>query len=169
MDRNQKIEMVADLKEIMQNSGIVIIAQNNGLTVSGANKLRREVKSGRGSYRVAKNRLVKIALQGTQCEALAELMTGPTAIAYSDDPVAIAKALDNFSKENTKLEIKGGIMDSAFLTPLQIKQLASLQSLDELRAKIVGLLQAPATKLAVVLQASAVKTVRVIDAYAKKN
>ncbi|MCE2993848.1 MAG: 50S ribosomal protein L10 [Alphaproteobacteria bacterium] len=169
MDRNQKVTLVEELKQILQSSEIVIITQNNGLTVSSANKLRRQVRASQGSYRVAKNRLVKIALKDTEYESMTGLMIGPTAVAYSNDPVGIAKALSDFSKVDNKLEIKGGVMNSMFLTPDQINALASLPSLDELRGKIIGLLQAPATKIAAVLQAPATQMVRVVDAYSKKN
>jgi large subunit ribosomal protein L10 len=168
VDRAFKHQVVEELKGVFADSGIVIVAQNVGLTVSDARELRRKVKQANSSFRVAKNSLVKIALKGSRYEELTKLMSGPTAIAYSEDPIAAAKAVDGFVKSNEKLKISGGVMEGVFLTPAQIKQLADLPSLDELRGRIVGLLQAPASKIAAIMQAPGSQLARVVDAYAKK-
>ncbi len=168
MDKAFKHQVVEELKEVFASTSIVIVTQNVGLTVKDARALRRKVKELNSSFRVAKNSLVKIALKGSKYEELTKLMSGPTAIAYSEDPVAAAKAIDEFVKSNEKLKISGGVMGDIFLTPAQIKQLAALPSLDQLRGKIVGLLQAPASKIAAIMQAPASQLARVVDAYAKK-
>lgn len=168
MERSLKHSLVAELQGVFSDAGIVIVTKNKGLTVKQARQLRRGVKGANSTYRVAKNRLVKIALQGTKFAQLDSLMSGPTAIAYSADPVGISKVLQSFAKENEKLEIQGGVMGDVFLTPAQIKTLSELPSLDELRGKIVGLLQAPASKIAAVLQAPAGQLARVVNAYAQK-
>lgn len=159
MEKNKKIAAVEQLKQTFENVSLVIVAKNKGMTVLQANNLRKRVKSSNGTYQVAKNRLVKIAATGTKYEKLNDLFKGPTAIMYSNDVFASAKALHSFTKENSeKLEIVGGVMNDELLTPAQISHIASLPSLDELRGKLVGLLQAPAAQLA-----------RVVDAYSKKE
>lgn len=168
MDRASKHQVVEELKGVFSSTGIVIVTQNVGLTVKDARTLRMRVKEAKSYFRVAKNSLVKIALKGSKYEELTKLMSGPTAIAYSEDPVAAAKAINGFVKGNEKLKISGGVMGDVFLTPAQIKQLADLPSLDQLRSKIVGLLQAPASKIAAILQAPGLQLVRVVDAHAKK-
>lgn len=169
MDRVEKKAEVELLKSFVDASSIAIITRNKGLTVIDANKLRARIKKSGSTYRVTKNRLAKIAFKGTKCEALNDNLTGPTAIAFSHDPVAVAKALSDFAKENEKLEIVGGIMDGAYMSPAQVKHLASLPSLDELRGKIIGLIQAPATKVAGVIAAPASQLARVIAAYSNKE
>lgn len=169
MDRAFKHELVSELKQVFQDANIVIVTQNKSLTVEDSNKLRRNIKQSHGKFKVAKNRLVKIALKDSKFSNLTDLMTGPTGIAYSDDPVATAKIINDFAKDNAKLSISGGIMGDTYLTPDQIKQLADLPSLDQLRGKIIGLVQATATKIAVVLQAPGTQIVRVIDANVKKT
>ena len=121
------------------------------------------------TVQVAKNRLVKIALEGTDVASIAALMQGPTLIAYSDDPVAAAKVAVAFAKDNDKLVILGGAMGKTALNVDGVKSLATMPSLDELRAKLVGLLQAPATKLAQLTTAPAAKLARVFGAYADKD
>lgn len=169
MDKLLKHKLVEELQGVFQDTNIVIVTQNVGLTVKDSKNLRRNVAKVNSSYRVAKNRLVKIALKGTKYEGLTDLMSGPTAISYSNDPVAIAKALHDFAKGNEKLKITGGIMGETVLSPAQIKQLADLPSLDQLRGKLIGLIQAPATKIAGVLQAPAGQLARLVDAKSKKN
>lgn len=169
MERSLKHSLVAELQGVFAEAGIVIVTKNMGLTVKQAKQLRRGMKSVDSTHRVAKNRLVKIALKGTKFDQLSELMSGPTAISYSADPVGVAKVLQNFSKENEKLEIHGGVMGDKFLTPAEIKTLSELPSLDELRGKIVGLLQAPASKLAAIAQAPGAQLARVVNAYAQKK
>lgn len=169
MERSLKHSLVAELQGVFSDAGIVIVTKNKGLTVKQARELRRGIKSAHSTHRVAKNRLVKIALKGTRFDQLSELMNGPTAISYSADPVGVAKVLQTFAKDNEKLEIHGGVMGDKFLTPAEIKKLSELPSLDELRGKIVGLLQAPASKIAAVTQAPGAQLARVVNAYAQKK
>ncbi len=157
MDKVKKIEVVEQLKGVFGSSEIVIVSHNKGLTVLQDTKLRRQIKKSSAQYRVAKNTLAQIAIKGTQFESLKDLFQGPTTIAFSDDPVAISKALINFSKEHAKLEVLGGVMNGEYIDANVIKEMAALLSLDELRGKIVGLIQAPAAKLARVMQAYADK------------
>ncbi len=170
MNNNKKIkhQFVEGLKEVLASNSIVIITHNKGLTVSDVNGLRKKVKQSQSTYVVAKNTLVKIALKDSKYEALDELMEGPTSITYSTDPVAAAKAIFEFTKENEKLEIRGGVMDGQYIDAKAIKTLASLPSLDELRAKFLGLLNAPATRIAQILQAPGAQLARVCNAYSKK-
>ena len=167
MDRTQKEQLVAQLKETFEASGLVVVTQQTGLTVSEVSELRRNAKQSGTGFKVAKNRLAKIALEGTKFEALAPYFKGPTVIASSEDPIAAAKVCVEFAKENEKLSIVGGVMGDQVLDANSIKALASLPSLDELRGKIVGVLQAPATKLAGVTQAPAGQLARVFAAYGK--
>jgi large subunit ribosomal protein L10 len=169
VEKALKYKVVEELKQVFADTGIVIITQNAGLTVKDARALRRKIKDSQSSFRVAKNSLVKLALEGSKYQELSKFMTGPTAIAYSHDPVAAAKAIDGFAKENEKLKVSGAVMGDVFLTPAQVKQLADLPSLDQLRGKIIGLLQAPASKIAAVLQAPGAQLARVVDAHAKNN
>lgn len=168
MDKALKHQVVEELKQVFANTGIVIVTQNAGLTVKDSRALRRKVKESKSTFRVAKNSLVKLALKGSKYEELSKLMSGPTAIAYSEDAVAAAKVVDEFAKSNEKLKISGGVMGDVFLTPAQIKRLAELPSLDQLRGKIVGLLQAPASKIAAIMQAPGSQLARIVDAHAKK-
>lgn len=169
MDKSQKTRVVEELKSSLESASIVLVAINSGVTVSASRDLRKQVKAAKCNYKVYKNRLAKIAIDGSKCDPLKELLKGPTALAYANDVVAISKILINFSKENEKLQIAGGVMDGRLLSANDVKQLASLPSLDELRGKIVGLLQAPASKLAAVLQAPALQLARVTKAYAEKK
>ncbi len=160
--------MVDELKQVFNSASIVIVSQNKGLTVAHARDLRKQVKAAGSKYRVTKNSLTKIAAKGTEFEALTAALSGPTSIAYSDDPVAIAKVLVGYAKGNEKIQVIAGVMNGSYLDENALKQLATLPSLDELRGKIVGLLQAPASKVAAVLQAPALQLARVTAAYAKK-
>ena len=169
MDRSQKAEAVAELNRTFNEVSVVVVTRNLGLTVAQSTELRNKMREAGASYRVAKNRLAKIALEGTAYTGLADLLTGPTALATSADPVAAAKVVSDFAKTNDKLEIVGGAMGKQLLDVNGVKALASLPSLDELRGKIVGLLQAPASKLAAVTQAPASQLARVFKAYAEKD
>ena len=155
MDRAQKTELVSELNSTFNEVGVVVITRNLGMTVAQSTDLRTKMRAAGASYKVAKNRLAKIAAEGTDYAVLADLLTGPTALATSADPVAAAKVAVDFAKTNDKLEIVGGAMGKQLLDAEGVKALASLPSLDELRGKIVGLLQAPASKLAAVTQAPA--------------
>jgi large subunit ribosomal protein L10 len=148
---------------------VVVVTRNLGMTVKQSTDLRNKAREAGASYKVAKNRLAKIAIEGTDYAVLADLLTGPTALSYSTDPVAAAKVVSDFAKTNDKLEIVGGAMGSMLLDAEGVKALASLPSLDELRGKIVGLLQAPAAKLASITQAPAAQLARVFNAYAEKD
>lgn len=164
MDRSQKEALVSDLNQRFQDSTLMVVTQQSGLTVAEVNALRNKVRDRGASYKVTKNRLTKLALQGTKFEGLTDLFTGPTAITLSEDPVAGAKACVEFAKGNEKLIIIGGSLNGETLDADGVKSLASLPSLDELRGKIVGLMQAPATKVAGVMQAPAGQLARVLGA-----
>ena len=127
---------------------MVVVVQNKGMTVAEVSELRNKIRQDGAKYRVAKNRLAKIALAGTPCEGMADLMVGPTAIAYSEDAIAASRAVVKMAKENDKLVVIGGVMNGEKIDAAKVAQLASLPTLDELRGKLVGLLQAPAGQLA---------------------
>jgi large subunit ribosomal protein L10 len=169
VDRAAKKELVTSLNEVFKTSNVVVVAHYAGLSVAQMQTLRRQMKQAGASLKVAKNRLAKIALEGTDVASVAPLLKGPTVIAYSGDPVAAPKVANDFARAHQKFVILGGAMGKTALNPDGIKALASLPSLDELRAKIVGLIQAPATKVAQVLNAPASKVARVVQAYANKS
>ena len=147
----------------------VIVTHNLGLSATEITNLRRETRAGGATFRVAKNRLARLALEGSAFEGIADLLTGPTALAYSLDPVAAAKVVVAFAKKNEKLIILGGAMAGQTLDVAGVRALASLPSLDELRGQLVGLIQAPATKIAGVVQAPAGQLARVLKAYADQS
>lgn len=169
MDRSQKTEAVAELNRTFGEVSVVVVTRNLGMTVKQSTDLRNKMRDAGASYKVAKNSLAKIAIEGTDYAGIADLLTGPTALATSADPVAAAKIIAEFAKTNDKLEIVGGSMGTQLLDVNGVKALATLPSLDELRGKIVGLLQAPASKLAAVTQAPAAQLARVFKAYAEKD
>ncbi len=169
MDRDQKTAAVAELNRNFSEVGVVVVTRNLGLTVAQSTVLRGKMRDAGASYKVSKNKLARIALEGTDYAGLADLLTGPTALATSVDPVAAARAAVDFAKTNDKFEIVGGGMGSQLLDAEGIKALAQLPSLDELRAKIVGLIVAPATKIATITQAPAAQLARVLAAYAEKE
>jgi large subunit ribosomal protein L10 len=169
MDRDQKTAAVAELTRTFNEVGVVVVTRNLGLTVAQSTVLRGKMRDAGASYRVSKNKLARIALEGTDYVGLSDLLTGPTALATSADPVAAAKAAVDFAKTNDKFEIVGGAMGSVMLDAEGVKALATLPSLDELRAKIVGLIVAPATKLVTITQAPAAQLARVLSAYAEKE
>ncbi len=167
MDRSQKAESVASLNAVFNEVGVVVIARNLGLTVAQSTALRGKIRDAGASYKVAKNSLARLAIKDTDYAGIGDLLTGPTAIATSVDPVAAAKAIVEFAKTNDKLEIVGGSMGTLMLSSEGVKALASLPSLDQLRGTIIGLVQAPATKIAQLVTAPAGKLARVFGAYAK--
>jgi len=169
VERAEKAAMVKDLNEVFANTNVVVVTQYSGLTVAEMTQLRNNMAEAGANFRVIKNRLAKIALDGTPCSEISDLFAGPVAIAYSDDPVAAPKVAASFAKDNEKLIIIGGAMGDVVLDQGGVKALAELPSLDELRGKIVGLLQAPATKVAGVLQAPAGQLARVFSAYGSKD
>lgn len=168
MDRSQKADSVAFLSGVFNEAGAVVVTRNLGMTVAQSTALRTKIREAGATYKVAKNRLAKLAVAGTDYEGLGDLFTGPTAIAASADPVAAAKAIVEFAKTTDKIEIVGGAMGSQVLDAEGVKALASMPSLDELRAKLIGLVQAPATKIAQLATAPAAKLARVFGAYAKE-
>lgn len=169
MDKTQKAEVVEDLNGVFANAGSVVVAHYKGLTVAELSDLRTRMRAAGASFRVAKNRLAVRALKGTPIEGISDLFKGPTGIAVSNDPVAAAKISAAYAKDNDKLIILGGSVGTTTLDANGVKALATLPSLDELRGKIVGLLVAPATKMAGVVQAPAGQLARVIGAYSKKE
>jgi large subunit ribosomal protein L10 len=169
VDRSQKQGLVAALHHTLEGTALVVVTRHAGLTVAEVTNLRRQMREAGAGFKVTKNRLARLALQGTRFEGLASLFTGPTAIAYSADPVAAAKVAVAYANANEKLTIAGGAMGEQILGPDGVKALATLPSLDELRGKLVGMLQTPATRLAVVLQAPGAQLARVLNAYASKG
>lgn len=169
MDRAQKHELVETMHDTFSQMGVIVVAHYAGMNVADMTDLRRQMRDAGGHVKVAKNRLVKIALKGTDAEELSDLFTGQTMVAYSEDPIAAPKVAIKFAKSNDKLVILGGAMGDTVLDPDGVKSLADLPSLDELRGKIVGLLQAPAGKIAQVVNAPAGQLARVVGAYSQKE
>lgn len=168
MERARKKEVISELNEEFNSSSIVVIAHYQGLTVADFTALRAKARASDVKLRVAKNTLLRLAANDTIYSEIRDLFTGPVAVASSKDPIAAAKVLADFSKQNEKLVIIGGSMDGKVLDVKGVQTLATLPSLDQLRAKIVGLVNAPATKLAGVVQAAPAKLARVINAKAQK-
>jgi len=169
VERAQKEALVAEMNAVFQEAGVVVVAHYKGLTVAEVSDLRDRIAEQGASFKVTKNRLTKLALEGTPCEPIKDLFTGPTAIAYSDDPVAAPKVISAFAKDNEKLVVLGGAMGETVLDEAGVKALATMPSLDELRAKLVGMLNTPATRMAQVLNAPAGQLARVFGAYADKG
>lgn len=169
MDRQQKEELVSSLNAVLAAQTFVAVTHNKGMTVAEVQELRKQMRAAGAGFKVAKNRLARLALAGTKFENLGDLLKGPTGIAFSTDPVAAAKVCAKFAKDNSKLAIVGGNLDGQKMDAAGVENLAKLPSLNELRAKLVGLIQAPATKIAGVLQAPAGQLARVIAAHAKKG
>ena len=161
--------MVATLNGVFKNTAVVVVAHNTGLTVAQMQNLRKQMKHVGAAVKVAKNRLAKIALEGTDVASIVPLLKGPTLIAYSGDPIAAPKVAADFAKAHEKFVILGGAMGKTALDQNGVKALAALPSLDELRARLIGLIQAPATKIAQVINAPAAKVARVVAAYANKG
>jgi large subunit ribosomal protein L10 len=169
LDRAAKNEQVTALGEVFKTTKVVVVAHYSGLSVAQVQILRRQMKHAGASVKVAKNRLAKIALEGTEVASIAPLLKGPALIAYSGDPIAAPKVAVDFAKTHEQFVILGGAMGTTALDQNGVKALAALPSLDELRAKIIGLLMAPATKVAQVVNAPAAKVARVVQAYAAKG
>ncbi|MGE5548642.1 MAG: 50S ribosomal protein L10 [Solirubrobacterales bacterium] len=169
MDRNQKKEWVGSLHGTLGDASVVVVTHYMGLTVAQMTDLRSKMRAAGASFKVTKNRLTRLALAGTAYEGLADLFKGPTAIAFSKDPVAAAKVAVDYAKTNDKLVILGGSLDGKALGVDGVKALATLPSLDELRGRLVGMLQTPATRIAAVLQAPAGQMARVLRAKAEKS
>jgi len=169
VDRARKEELVTELNQSFGDAALVVVTQQSGMTVAESTDLRARMREAGAGYKVTKNRLAKLALAGTTYEPISDLFNGPTAIAYSADPVAAARVAVNYAKENDKLVVIGGAMGETLLDESAVKALADLPSLDELRGKIVGMLITPATRVAGVLQAPAGQLARVLGAYANQG
>jgi large subunit ribosomal protein L10 len=169
LDRTQKEEQVAYLNNIFSEAEVLIVTQNKGLSVSEVTDLRNKMRNAGGRFKVAKNRLVKLALKDTRYNHIAEMFAGPTALAYSDDVIAAPKILSTFAKSNDKLIIIGGAMGDTLLDEKGIDALASLPSLDELRSKLLSMINTPATRIAGILQAPAGQIARVISSHANSE
>ena len=169
MDRSQKADAVALLNATFNEVGVVVITRNLGMTVAQSTLLRTKMRDAGASFKVSKNSLARLAIEGTSYAAIGDMFTGPVGVASSVDPVAAAKVAVDFAKTNDKLEIVGGAMGTQVLNPDGIKALAALPSLDALRSRLIGLVQAPATKIAQVIVAPASKLARVFNAYAEKD
>lgn len=169
MERAEKREVVTALNDVFAKTGVVVVAHYAGLSVSEMTKLRSEMREAGGRVKVAKNRLVKLALDGTDVQGISDLMAGPTCLAYSEDPIAAPKVAVKFAKGNENFVILGGAMGPTILDAKGVGSLAELPSLDELRGKLVGLLQAPAGQIARTVSAPAAQLARVFGAYGAKE
>ncbi|KQN94517.1 50S ribosomal protein L10 [Sphingomonas sp. Leaf231] len=169
MDRSQKTAAVAELNRNFSEVAVVVVTRNLGMTVAQSTDLRNRMRDAGATYKVSKNKLARIALDGTDYGSIGDMLTGPVGLATSTDPVAAAKVAAEFAKTTDKFEIVGGAMGTTPLDVAGVQALATLPSLDELRAKIVGLIVAPATKLATITQAPAAQIARVLSAYSEKE
>ena len=169
MDRAAKAELVTALHDVFKDAGVVVVSHYAGMTVAQMTDYRRKIKAAGGSVRVAKNRLAKIAAKDTDSASIVDLFKGQTVLAYSKDPIAAARVAVQYAKTNDKLVILGGTMGATVLNPANVKALADLPSLDELRAKLIGLLNAPATKIARTVKEPGAKLARVIQAKAAQG
>ena len=169
VDRAEKRELVGTLNDVFKNTGVIVVAHYSGLSVADMTTLRSRMKAAGASLKVAKNRLAKIALKGTDAEHISDLFQGPTVIAYSSDPVAAPKIATEFAKTNEKFVLLGGAMGRINLDAGRVEALARMPSLDELRARLVGMINTPATRVAGVLAAPGAQLARVLGAYARKD
>lgn len=169
MNKQQKQDFVQSLREGLGNSNVLVVTTQSGMTVSESAELRARMREAGAYYKVVKNRLAKIAIKDTKYEKVSDLLKGPIALAYSDDPVAATKVAVNYAKENQKLQLVGGIMDQNLMAVEEVKKLASLPSLDELRAKIAGVIMMPATQLAKVVREPAAGIARVLHARSQQG
>lgn len=169
MDRAQKEQTVSALRQVFSEAGLIVVVHQRGLNAGEASELRRRMREAGAAYRVTKNRLARLALKDTSAAALAELFDGPTAIAYSQDAVTAAKIVVDYAKRSEKLKVLGGLMREAVLDAPGVRTLATLPTLEELRARLVGLLQAPPSRLAGVLAAPGSQLARLAAAYARSG
>jgi large subunit ribosomal protein L10 len=169
VDRAAKRALVTSLNSVFKDTGVIVVAHYAGLTVAQMTDYRRRIKEVGGQVKVAKNRLAKLALKDTDAAGIADLFKGPTCVAYSEDPIAAAKVAVRYARENDKLVILGGTMGSTVLNADGVKALAELPSLDELRAKLIGLLMAPAAKIARTIMEPGAKLARVVQAKASSG
>ena len=169
MDRTEKREFVASLGSVFAETSMVVVTRNNGLTVAEVSELRRRMRASGSTFKVAKNRLAVLALDGTRFDGIKPLLKGPTALAWSKDPVAVAKAAVDYAKTNDKFVVVGGALGTQMLNADGVKALADLPSLDVLRGRLLGMIQTPGTRIASILAAPAGQIARVIGAYARKD
>ena len=169
MERAEKKELVATLHQVFKTTGVIVVAHNKGLTVNQVNDLRSKMSLAGATVKVAKNRLAKLALDGTDAHGIKDLFVGPTMVAYAADPVSAPKVASAFAKGNEKFVLLGGALGRTVMDAAAVKALADLPSLDELRARLIGMIQTPATRIAGVLQAPAGQLARVLNAYATKD
>jgi large subunit ribosomal protein L10 len=169
VDRAEKQQLVSTLNEVFSSTGVIVVAHYSGLNVAQMTALRSRMKDAGARLKVAKNRLAKLALKGTEVEHISGLFEGPTVIAYSDDPVAAPKVAAEFARTSDKFVLLGGAMGRTSLDAKGVEALATMPSLDELRARLVGMLRTPATRIAGVLQAPGGQLARVLGAYARKD
>ena len=168
MEREEKETFVSSLRTALESAEVVIVTSQTGLTVAQTTTLRSQMREAGASFKVAKNTLARLAVKVLDCEVITDHLTGPTAIAYSADPVAAAKIIAAFAKGNDKMKILGGSFKGKALSAADVQQLASLPSLDELRGKLIGLIQAPAGKIARLAQEPAAQLARLCSAYGQK-
>ena len=168
MDRSEKQNVVSSMRENLQASTLVVVTSQSGLTVTEVSDLRDRMRSSGARYKVLKNTLARIAVKDTQCEGITDLLNGPTALAFSQDPVAAARVVVEFSEKNEKLTVLGGCLGDKVLNVNEVRALAKLPSLDALRARLLGVLLAPATQIARIAQEPAAQLARVISAYGNK-
>ena len=168
MDRAQKEKLVEELGQIFESSGVVVVAHYEGMTVAEMQDLRARMREAGGSVRVAKNRLAKIALEGKPCESITDYLTGMTVLAYSEDPVAAAKVVDKYAKDNDKLVVLGGAMGENALDPAGVAAVAKMPSREELIASIVGCIAAPAANIAGAIGAPASNIASILSTIEEK-
>jgi large subunit ribosomal protein L10 len=169
LDRTEKREFVAELAAVFAETSFVVVTRNGGMTVAEVTELRRRMRAAGATFRVAKNRLAALALDGTRFDGIAPLLKGPTALAWAKDPVAVAKVAVEFARTNDKFVVLGGALGRQMLDASGVKALSELPSLDALRAGLVGMIQTPATRIAGILQAPGGQIARVLAAYADKH
>lgn len=169
MLRQDKESLIHEMNQTFKDAAVVVVTHTQGLDAGQTHALRSQMRDAGANFKVTKNRLTKIALKDTPYEELAELFNGPTAIAWSSDPVAAAKAAVDFAKDNDKFVVIGGGMEGKALTSAEVEALAKLPSLDELRAGLVRMIQTPATRLATISAAPATQLARVLAAYSEKE
>lgn len=169
MDRTEKRAFVTELNQALAATSMIVVTRNGGLTVAEATELRRRMRASGSNFKVTKNRLTHLALEGTRFDGIKPMLTGPTALAWSADPVAVAKTAVEFARTNEKFVLVGGALGAQTLNADGVRALAELPSLDQLRARLVGMISTPATRVAGVLQASAGQLARVFGAYARKD
>ncbi len=169
LDRTEKREFVASLAAVFAETSSVVVTLNKGLTVAEVTTLRRRMRDAGATFKVAKNRLATLALDGTRFEGIKPLLKGPTALAWSRDPVAVAKTAVEFARTNDRFVVLGGAVGGQTLDAAGVKALSELPSLETLRAGLLGMLQTPATRIAGILQAPGGQVARVLAAYARKD